>query len=319
VAFVTLYEAYLEIDPELDMWKYFFRVRRPQDPEAELIISKGTVIRVKAGHGVDPYLEIPMPRSMKGWQKKWFYLKNDASAPLPMFTSGHPVPLPSWREGAAGKDLDKLQPLHEHLQQLRQEGLTGIHLLWTFFSCRIEPLQKQRTKMWAYPGSSRPNSPSSKELIRVVEAQIHKVLDLGVISIPGASPVPLRRGIASVGVSTPSPIPVTLMILSFHCAHDLVQGLWGGRADPLMDAVGREVRHASSEAMRAFEKRERDQCTASRVAKKQGTDVLARSVSSGEGEMERGAALPPPSPPHTTPFVPLDMAPLSTGSTVGER
>jgi hypothetical protein len=67
VAFVTLYEAYLGIDPELDMWKYFFHVRCPQDPEVELIISKGMVIHVKAGHGVDPYLEIPMPRSMKGW------------------------------------------------------------------------------------------------------------------------------------------------------------------------------------------------------------------------------------------------------------
>jgi hypothetical protein len=28
VAFVTLCEAYLGIDPELDLWKYFFRVRR---------------------------------------------------------------------------------------------------------------------------------------------------------------------------------------------------------------------------------------------------------------------------------------------------
>jgi hypothetical protein len=28
-AFVTLCEAYLGIDPELDLWKYFFHVRRP--------------------------------------------------------------------------------------------------------------------------------------------------------------------------------------------------------------------------------------------------------------------------------------------------
>jgi hypothetical protein len=53
------------------------------------------VIHVKLGHGVDPYLEIPMPRSMKGWLKKWFYLKNDDSTPLLVFTGGCPVPLPS--------------------------------------------------------------------------------------------------------------------------------------------------------------------------------------------------------------------------------
>jgi hypothetical protein len=59
----------------------------------------------------------------------------------------------------ARKDREKLQPLCKNLQQLRQEGLTGMHLLWTFFSRRIQPLQKQRTKMWAYPGQAAPTTP----------------------------------------------------------------------------------------------------------------------------------------------------------------
>jgi hypothetical protein len=92
---VTLCEAYLGIDPDLDLWKYFFHVRCPQDPEAELTAPGGMVTHVKSGHGVDPYLEIPMPRSMKGWRKKWFYLKNDDSAPLPAFTGGRLVLLAS--------------------------------------------------------------------------------------------------------------------------------------------------------------------------------------------------------------------------------
>jgi hypothetical protein len=64
-AFVTLCEAYLGIEPELDLWKYFY-VWCSQDPKAELTISGGAVIHVKVGHGIDPYLEIPMPRLMKG-------------------------------------------------------------------------------------------------------------------------------------------------------------------------------------------------------------------------------------------------------------
>jgi hypothetical protein len=83
--FITLCEAYMGINPELDLWKYFFCVRHPQDPEVELTIFGGVVIHVNAGHAVYPYLEIPMPRSMKGWWKKLFYLKNDYSAPLPAF------------------------------------------------------------------------------------------------------------------------------------------------------------------------------------------------------------------------------------------
>jgi hypothetical protein len=47
-------------------------------------------------HGVDPYFNIPMSRSMKGWWKKWFYLRNDADVPLPVFTGKRPIPLPTW-------------------------------------------------------------------------------------------------------------------------------------------------------------------------------------------------------------------------------
>jgi hypothetical protein len=81
----------------------------PQNSEARLTISGGMVIHVKVGHEVDPYLEIHMHISMKVWRKKWCY-------------------------------LGKLQPLCEHLQQLWQEGFTGMHLLWPFFSHRIQPL-----------------------------------------------------------------------------------------------------------------------------------------------------------------------------------
>jgi hypothetical protein len=78
------------------MWNYFFHIWCLQDPDAELTVSRGAVIHVKPGHGIDRYLDIPMPTSMNGWRKKWFYLRNDNSMPLPTFTGSHPIPLPSW-------------------------------------------------------------------------------------------------------------------------------------------------------------------------------------------------------------------------------
>jgi hypothetical protein len=45
-AFITLCEAYLGIDPNHDLWMYFFRVCHPQDPEAELMIFGAIVIHV---------------------------------------------------------------------------------------------------------------------------------------------------------------------------------------------------------------------------------------------------------------------------------
>jgi hypothetical protein len=93
---------------------------------------------------------------------------------------------------------------------------------------------------------------------------------------------------------------VAFAILSFHYAHDLAQGLGGGRielwdAEPHADAVGREARHAPNKDMRAHE--ERDRRTASWAARKRGTEVPPdlRPLVRGGG-WNRGATLPPPVP-----------------------
>jgi hypothetical protein len=118
--------------------------------------------------------------------------------------------------------------------------------------------------MWTYLGPSCPDHPSSEELSAAeVDAQIHKILDLGVNLTPSSSPVPLWRGIASVRVNTLGPILVAFAILSFHYAHDLAQGLGAVHeelrdADPPGDAVGHKVRHASSEETQVWEETERE-------------------------------------------------------------
>jgi hypothetical protein len=104
----------------------------------------------------------------------------------------------------------------------RLPAFIGMHLLWMFFSHRIQQLRSRWTKMWTYPGPSCPDHPSSDELsVAEVEAWIDKVLDLGVNPTPSAGPIPLQRGIASVRVSTLGPVLVAFTILSFQCTRDL--------------------------------------------------------------------------------------------------
>jgi hypothetical protein len=77
-----------------------------------------------------------------GWQKEWFFLRNDVDAPLPVFTVNRPTPQPSWGYGVAWRDIRRLQPLREVVQQLQQAGLLGADLLRTFVSLHIQPLQR---------------------------------------------------------------------------------------------------------------------------------------------------------------------------------
>jgi hypothetical protein len=102
----------------------------------------------------------------------------------------------------------------------------------------------------------------------------------------------LQGGVASDRVSTLGPISVAFMILSFHCARDLMQGLGGGRseprdADPPEDAARREAKRASHGETWAQRERERTQRATGQVEKGHGVDTPPRSGSSDEGEEER--------------------------------
>jgi hypothetical protein len=110
MTFVTLCEAYRWTNHDFDLWNYFFRVRCLQDPVAELTISEGMIIHLLVEHGVDPYPEISMLRSMKGWWKKWFYLKNDASILLLEFTSGPKFPRLPGERGWLGRTSTSHNP-----------------------------------------------------------------------------------------------------------------------------------------------------------------------------------------------------------------
>jgi hypothetical protein len=60
---------------------------------------------------VDSYV-----RSTDGWQKVWFFLRNDANTLLPMFTGSRPILQPNWGYRVARKDLRRLQPMCEVVQ-----------------------------------------------------------------------------------------------------------------------------------------------------------------------------------------------------------
>jgi hypothetical protein len=61
-------------------------------------------------------------------------LKNEADAPLLVFTGGCPVPHPDWEHNETRIDIPRLQPLLETIRVLQQKGLTDEGILQTFFS-----------------------------------------------------------------------------------------------------------------------------------------------------------------------------------------
>jgi hypothetical protein len=93
---VTLCKAYMGIEPHFNLWNYFFRIWLWPGSDAEVVVWGYADIYVQSGPGVDPYLCLSMSNPLVRWQKEWFFLRNYADAPLPVFTGKHPVPQPNW-------------------------------------------------------------------------------------------------------------------------------------------------------------------------------------------------------------------------------
>jgi hypothetical protein len=156
--------------------------------DAEAMVLGGVKIQVKSGHGIDPYIDLPMYESTHRWWKIWFFLRNDVAALLHLFMGNRPVPQPNWvqsgQEGplqvvvlarghstvAAGW-ADARAPSTNHFQP---PGSTA-------------PLASDSNV--AIFGANCPNHPFSKELGEVeINIRIYKVLVyMGPIRIPGST------------------------------------------------------------------------------------------------------------------------------------
>jgi hypothetical protein len=104
-AFVTLYEAYMGIEPHFKLGNYFFRIWVQQGSGVEAAALGSVDNFVRFGRGVDPYFHLSTSSPPDGWWKIWFFLRNDTDVPLPMFTVSHHVPQTNWGSSEAQRDL----------------------------------------------------------------------------------------------------------------------------------------------------------------------------------------------------------------------
>jgi hypothetical protein len=84
----VLCEGYLGIELHLELWRYFFTVtllkKRERGGESSVLMGC-TGIHLQSQRA-SHYKSLHLSRSNKGWHALWFYLKNDAAAPLLDFT-----------------------------------------------------------------------------------------------------------------------------------------------------------------------------------------------------------------------------------------
>jgi hypothetical protein len=164
-AFVTFCEAFLGVEPNFVLWKHFFHARVTMDHGVPLFAG-GCGIQLRNGR-VKQYFRAKMTDSNKGWHSEWFYVSNPPPS-LPKF-SGHFAQRSDEWEWATGKEEKKtwVNPMLAELKRLKDAGLTGVRVLWTFFERRIQPLKARAHPMYRYAGVSDPTRSSRDELTPV--------------------------------------------------------------------------------------------------------------------------------------------------------
>jgi hypothetical protein len=87
--FVAVCEGYLGIDPHWDLWTHFFSSELFASPTGErrvhaAVRAGGCILQLRQSR-VSQYIPVVLASSNKGWQRRWFYLRNDDER-LPSFS-----------------------------------------------------------------------------------------------------------------------------------------------------------------------------------------------------------------------------------------
>jgi hypothetical protein len=102
------------------------------------------------------YMSLRLSSSNKGWHKQWFYLKDDTTAPLPMFSRHLIEEAPEqWGWGVPYKDKKEIDDHRTTIVFLKERGLKGSCVIDTYHAMRVAPLMARTLPMYRMaPGTS---------------------------------------------------------------------------------------------------------------------------------------------------------------------
>jgi hypothetical protein len=150
--FATVCEGYLGIDPHWDLWTHLFSAELFAAPTGErrvctAVRAGGCILQLRQARAPQ-YIPAILASSNKGWQRRWFYLRNDDGR-LPSFSQRVvTVVADNWRYGTPRDRQKNLQPLLKALEELRKGGLTAAGVVATIHRRRVLPLMERRLPLW---------------------------------------------------------------------------------------------------------------------------------------------------------------------------
>jgi hypothetical protein len=113
--FVAVCEGFLGIDPHWDLWTHlfsaeFFAATTEVKKVRMAVQAGGCTLQLRPGR-VQQYIPATLASSSKGWQNRWFFLRNDDGMLPPFSQQVVTAAGTNWRWGAMPEKQEKLQPI----------------------------------------------------------------------------------------------------------------------------------------------------------------------------------------------------------------
>src|SRR3954464_13952878 len=167
-AFVTLCEGYLGVLPTIELWGEFFHSKLGTHV-AGVPAQCGAFIALRRSTADNPFPAIQVIKSVKMWQRSYFYVKNVAPdgdwVNLSAFEAGAPAGRqPSWSYRAKTLTPAGAAAVQRLRVLTQSSGLTGADLLAAFVARRVLPLQSRPHLICQMSGHRDPSRTCTKDL-----------------------------------------------------------------------------------------------------------------------------------------------------------
>jgi hypothetical protein len=150
--FVAVCEGYLGVAPHWDLWTHLFFAELFASPTGErkvraAVRAGGCTLLLRQSRA-SLYIPAILASSNKGWQRRWFYLRNDGELLPPFSQRVVTTAVDAWRHGTPHERQKNLEPLLKALEALRKGGLTAVGVIAAIHRRRVLPLAERRLPLW---------------------------------------------------------------------------------------------------------------------------------------------------------------------------
>src|SRR4051812_28341535 len=155
--YAVLCEGYLGIRPRLDLFIYFFTIKREAGAGKDALRNYGTIsFKIRPGRR---FPNIVGHESCKNWQRTYFYSPDIPLAgrevTYPDFVDGAAAEAPTWRSQASLPSNIDASRARRRIEWFVETGLAGLDLAMCWFIRRIQSLQHRAKYMHEYSSDRR--------------------------------------------------------------------------------------------------------------------------------------------------------------------